>query len=278
MRSRPRNSTRSRKPRQRSAAPRAPELAKKATHATVENVAALSQLLAERWPNVAVELDHKNAYELLVATVLAAQNTDKNINTITPALFAKYPDPASLAAADQTELEQLIFKSGFFRNKAANLLAMMRKVVADYGGELPRTMEELCALPGVGRKTANVVLGNAMGIASGIVVDTHISRVAPRLGLTVQHDPVKIENELMALVPKDQWIAFGNRMIHHGRYICLAQKPLCDQCPLAPLCPSAFADVPPPKPKPTPRAAKAGGKVKAKKAKPKGKAKAKARA
>jgi endonuclease-3 len=144
-------------------------------------------------------------------------------------------------------------RSGFFRAKAANLIAMARKVVADHGGVIPSTMEAMCALPGVGRKTANVVLGNTMNIASGIVVDTHISRVAPRLGLTVQHDPVKIEQELMALVPKDQWIVWGNRMIHHGRYICLAKNPLCDQCPLAPLCPSAFADVMPGKPKPAPR-------------------------
>lgn len=230
----------------------------------MEHVAALSQLLAQRWPAVRVELDHEDAYQLLVATILAAQNTDKNINTITPALFAKYPDASALAEASQGELEQLIFRSGFYRNKATNLIAMARKVVADHGGQIPDTIEALSALPGVGRKTANVVLGNAMGIASGIVVDTHISRVAPRLGLTVQHDPVKIENELMALVPRDQWIAWGNRMIHHGRYLCVANNPQCDQCPLAPLCPSAFADVMPPKPAPTPRV-----KAPAKKSKPK---------
>jgi len=201
-----------------------------------------------------VELDHRNAYELLVATILAAQATDKLINTITPGLFDRYPDPTALAAADQAELEKMIFHTGYYRNKAAALLNMARKVVADHGGQIPNTMEGLCGLPGVGRKTANVVLGNAMGIAAGIVVDTHISRVAPRLGLTVQHDPAKIEQELMALVPRDQWIRWGNRMIHHGRYICLAKKPQCDQCPLAPLCPSAFADVPPPKPRPMPRA------------------------
>ncbi len=202
-----------------------------------------------------VELDHRNAYELLVATILAAQNTDKNINTITPALFEKYPDARALAQAKQGELEQLIFRSGFYRNKATNLIAMATKVVALHGGEIPNTIEAMSALPGVGRKTANVVLGNAMNIASGIVVDTHISRVAPRLGLTVQHDPVKIETELGALVPQDQWIAWGNRMIHHGRYICLAKNPLCDQCLLAPLCPSAFADVMPAKPAPAARTA-----------------------
>lgn len=200
-----------------------------------------------------VELDHKNAYELLVATILAAQNTDKNINTITPALFEKYPDARALAKANQADLEKIILRSGFYSQKAKSLIGMATKVVAEHGGEIPNTMEAMVQLPGVGRKTANVVLGNTMNIASGIVVDTHISRVAPRLGLTVQHDPVKIENELAALVPKDEWIVWGNRMIHHGRYICLAKNPLCDQCPLAPLCPSAFADVMPAKPKPTPR-------------------------
>ena len=254
--SRPRNSTPSSKPRQGSGKRSPQQPLKKATHATVEHVTTLSQLLGERWPEVRVELDHTNAYQLLVATILAAQNTDKNINTITPALFARYPDARSLAQAKQGELEQLIFRSGFYRNKAANLIAMATKVVADHDGEIPNTMERLCSLPGVARKTANVVLGNTMNIAAGIVVDTHISRVAPRLGLTVQHDPVKIENELMGLVPQDQWIAWGNRVIHHGRYICLAKSPLCDQCPLAPLCPSAFADVMPAKPMPAPRPAK----------------------
>ncbi len=253
MRSRPRNSTPAKKPRQGTGKPKASQPLKKATHATAEHVRALSQLLAERWPEVRVELDHKNAYELLVATILAAQNTDKNINTITPALFEKYPDARALAQATQGELEQLIFRSGFYRNKATNLIAMATKVVAQHGGEIPNTIEAMSALPGVGRKTANVVLGNAMNIASGIVVDTHISRVAPRLGLTVQHDPVKIETELAAIVPQEQWIAWGNRMIHHGRYICLAKNPLCDQCPLTPLCPSAFADVMPAKPAPAGR-------------------------
>jgi endonuclease III len=192
---RSRNSTPAREPRQGSSKPKPSQPLKKATHATVEHVSTLSQLLAERWPDVRVELDHQNAYQLLVATVLAAQNTDKNINTITPAVFAKYPDPRALAAADQGELEQLIFRSGFYRNKAASLIAMMKVIVDKHGGEIPNTIEALSALPGVGRKTANVVLGNTMNIASGIVVDTHISRVAPRLGLTVQHDPVKIENE-----------------------------------------------------------------------------------
>lgn len=276
MRSRPRNSTPANKPRQGSGKPKASQPLKKATHATPEHVTALSQLLAERWPSVRVELDHTNAYQLLVATILAAQNTDKNINTITPALFEKYPDATALAAANQTELEKIILRSGFYSQKAKNLIAMATKVVTEHGGEIPNTIDAMVKLPGVGRKTANVVLGNTMNLATGIVVDTHISRVAPRLGLTVQHDPVKIENELMGLVPQDQWIVWGNRMIHHGRYICVAKNPLCDQCPLAPLCPSAFADVMPAKPKAQPRTAKAAPAKKAR-AKPAAKRKVKAR-
>jgi endonuclease III len=273
MRSRPRNSTPANKPRQGTGKGKPSQPLKKATHATAAHVTALSQLLAERWPEVRVELDHENAYQLLVATILAAQNTDKNINTITPALFEKYPDAKALAQANQTELERIILRSGFYSQKAKNLIAMATKVVAEHGGEIPNTMEAMVKLPGVGRKTANVVLGNTMNIASGIVVDTHISRVAPRLGLTVQHDPVKIENELTALVPQDQWIVWGNRMIHHGRYICLAKNPLCDQCPLAPLCPSAFADVMPAKPAPAPRKPAAAAKKPKTKAAPKRKVK-----
>jgi len=229
--------------------------------------------LAERWPAVVVELDHQNAYQLLVATILAAQSTDKLINTVTPALFAKYPDPASLARADQAELEPMIFKTGFYRMKARHLIGMAQAIVTGHGGVVPETMEGLCALPGVARKTANVVLGNALGKHEGIVVDTHVTRVAARLGLTAQTDPVKIEQELMQLVPRDQWTAFGNRMIHHGRYICLAKQPKCDECLLAPICPSAYlgaASEPAPKARPravvkvTKAVAKAAKSVKAK--------------
>jgi len=218
---------------------RAGSKSRRATHATPEAAAAVAALLAERWGDVQVELDHQNAYQLLVATILAAQSTDKLINTITPVVFARYPDPAALAQADPAELEPMIFKTGFFRNKARALIGSAQAIVANHGGQVPDTMEGLCGLPGVARKTANVVLGNALGKQVGIVVDTHISRVAPRLGLTVQTDPVKIEQELMALVPQDQWTIFGNRMIHHGRYVCVAAKPQCDTCLLAPICPSA---------------------------------------
>ena len=186
-----------------------------------------------------VELDHTNAYQLLVATILAAQSTDKLINTVTPALFARYPDPAALARADQAELESMIFSTGFYRNKAKHLIGMARKVVEAHGGEIPATMAELTGLPGVARKTANVVLGSALGINDGVVVDTHVSRLAPRLGLTRETEPVKIEQDLMRLVPRDQWSLFAHRVIWHGRRVCHAKKPDCDHCTLAPLCPSA---------------------------------------
>jgi endonuclease-3 len=197
-------------------------------------------LLAEKWPDAAVELDHENAYQLLVATILSAQSTDKMINTITPALFAKYPDAAALARATQEELEPMIFKSGFYRNKAKSLLGMARKVVENHRGQIPDTMEELIALPGVARKTANVVLGSAFGKPEGIVVDTHVARVANRLGLTTETDPVKIEQDLMTLLPREQWTPFAHRLIWHGRRVCHAKQPDCNHCLLAPHCPSAF--------------------------------------
>lgn len=200
----------------------------------------MSRILAEKWPNATVELDHRNAYELLVATILAAQSTDKMINTITPALFARYPDPAALALAEQTDVEQLIFKSGFYRMKAKHIIEMARAVVANHGGNVPDTMAALVALPGVARKTANVVLGCALGKNEGVIVDTHVMRVSNRLGITSQQEPAKIEQDLMAVVPRDEWTKFANRMIWHGRYLCQAKTPLCDQCPLAPVCPSAM--------------------------------------
>ena len=186
-----------------------------------------------------VELDHANAYHLLVATILAAQSTDKLINTVTPALFARFPDPAALARADQAELEPMIFSTGFYRMKAKNLIGMARRVVENHAGEIPSTMEELVELPGVARKTANVVLGSALGKNEGVVVDTHVTRLAARLGLTEHTEPAKIEQDLMRLVPRDQWSIFAHRLIWHGRRVCHAKKPDCDHCTLAPLCPSA---------------------------------------
>lgn len=203
-----------------------------------------------------VELDHRDAYQLLVATILAAQSTDKMINTVTPGLFARYPDASALARADQGELEQMVHSTGFFRMKAKHLIEMARAVVERHGGQIPETMEELCALPGVARKTANVVLGCAFGKDEGFIVDTHVTRVAGRLGLTRETEPEKIERDLMALVPQDQWTRFANRLIWHGRRVCHAKKPDCEHCALAPMCPS-FAlftrPAPPARPESKPR-------------------------
>jgi endonuclease-3 len=205
---------------------------------TRDEVAAIGARLAELWPDAVVELDHRDAYQLLVATILAAQSTDKMINTVTPGLFARYPDPAALARADQAELEQQIHSTGFFRMKAKHLIAAARAIVERHGGRVPETMEELCALPGVARKTANVVLGCALGKNEGFIVDTHVTRLAGRLGLSREAEPEKIERDLMELVPRDQWTRLANRLIWHGRRICLAKKPDCEHCALAPLCPS----------------------------------------
>ncbi len=199
----------------------------------------IAELLGKTWPNAVVELDHRNAYQLLVATILSAQSTDKMINTITPALFETYPDPAALAKAEPSELEPTIYKSGFFRNKAKSLIGMARAVMEHHGGVIPDTMDALTSLPGVARKTANVVLGSALGKNVGIVVDTHVARVAARLGLTKQTDPVKIEQELMAILPQEQWTDFAHRVIWHGRRVCGAKAPDCDHCSLAPHCPAA---------------------------------------
>src|SRR5687767_10284623 len=168
--------------------------------ATPENAMQIAALLEQKWPDAVCELNHQNAYQLLVATILSAQSTDKMINTLTPALFEKYPDARALASADQAELEPMIFKSGFYRMKAKHLIAMARECVAKHGGEIPQTMAELIALPGVARKTANVVLGTAMGKNEGVVVDTHVMRLAQRLGLTREEEPIKNEQDLMNLV------------------------------------------------------------------------------
>jgi endonuclease III len=211
----------------------------KTARKTQQNVAEIAALLAEQWPDAYVELDHENAFQLLVATILAAQSTDKMINTITPALYAKYPDAYALAAADPSEVEPLIFKSGFFRNKAKAIVGMARALVERHGGQVPETMAELVELPGVARKTANVVLGNALGKAEGIVVDTHVTRLSQRLGLTQETDPVKIEQDLIAVLPREEWTPFANRLIWHGRRVCHAKKPDHEHCLLAPICPSA---------------------------------------
>ena len=200
---------------------------------------AILEILQRTWPKATCELNFKNGYQLTVATILSAQSTDKGVNLVTPALFRRYPTPARLARADHGELEALVHSTGFFRQKARSLVRMAQTVVSEFGGEIPRTMEEMIVLPGVARKTANVVLGSAYRIPSGVVVDTHVIRVAGRLGLTREVDPVKIERDLMSAAPQERWIDLGHQLIWHGRRICHARKPACETCPLAPVCPSA---------------------------------------
>jgi endonuclease-3 len=193
--------------------------------------------LARLYPDSHCALVHKDAYQLLVATILSAQCTDVRVNLVTPSLFERFPDARALAQADLAEVESLIHSTGFFRSKAKNLVGMSSQVVEQHGGEIPRDLESLTALAGVGRKTANVVMGNAFGIASGVVVDTHVKRLAYRLGLTVSHDPLVIERDLMRLVPRTQWVNLSHRLIDHGRKVCAAQRPKCAECGLESLCP-----------------------------------------
>lgn len=192
------------------------------------------------YPDAHCELVHwQTPLQLLVAVILSAQCTDERVNQVTPALFARFPDAAAFAAADPTELEALIHSTGFYRNKAKHIREACKKIVEKHGGQVPRTMAELIALPGVARKTANVVLGTAFGIPSGVVVDTHIGRLAGRLGMTAASDPKKIEEDLMQAWPQERWILAGHRLIWHGRRVCSARKPRCAECTMVPLCPSA---------------------------------------
>ena len=212
-----------------------------ATRKKPNQIPRLLKALHERYGNAECALDHKNAFELLAATILSAQCTDKRVNMVTPALFKRFPTPAAMAKADPGEMEDLVRTTGFFRNKAKSLIGMAAALQHDHAGEVPRTLEALIKLPGVARKTANVVLGVAYGIAVGVVVDTHVGRLSRRLGLTQHTDAVKVEKDLQALLPPDEWIGFSHMLIHHGREVCAARKPVCDQCMLADLCPSAFA-------------------------------------
>lgn len=188
------------------------------------------------YPNATCALTHRNAWELLVATILSAQCTDKRVNEVTPGLFAKYPTVADLASANQAELAQDIRSTGFFNNKAKSLIGAAKRVLSDFAGEVPRTMEEMLTIPGAARKTANVVLGTAYGIASGVVVDTHVQRISKRLDLTKHTDPGKIEKDLAKLVPQERWVLFSHQIILHGRAVCVARKPHCAECKLDPLC------------------------------------------
>ena len=204
-------------------------------------VAALVGALARHDPRPRCALDYANPFELLVAVILSAQCTDKRVNLVTPALFSRYPTPAALARAEQGDVEELIRSTGFFRNKAKNLIGAARHLVDEFGGRVPRGMDELLSLPGVARKTANVVRGECFGLADGVVVDTHVTRLARRMGLTQHIDPVKIERDLMELIPQKEWIAFSHRMIRLGRTVCTARNPACPTCPVAFHCPKIGA-------------------------------------
>ncbi|HEY1371323.1 MAG TPA: endonuclease III [Candidatus Binatia bacterium] len=200
---------------------------------------AIGQRLKTAYPGLRVPLDHKNTFELLVAVILSAQCTDEMVNRVTPELFRRYGTPEAMARAPLKSIESLIRRLGLFRAKASALKKMSRQLVERHGGEVPATMEELTGLPGVGRKTANVILGHAFGIP-GIIVDTHCKRVSRRLGLTREKDPEKIERDLVKLLPPEEWTGFSHRLVLHGRRVCYARKPDCADCPVNDLCPSAF--------------------------------------
>ncbi|RMI09745.1 endonuclease III [Cellulomonas triticagri] len=210
--------------------------------ALVRRARRVNRALAERWPDARCELDFRSPLELLVATVLSAQTTDVRVNQVTPVLFTRYPDAAAYAGADPAELEALIRPTGFFRAKARSLTGLGRALVERFDGEVPPRLADLVTLPGVGRKTANVVLGDAFGVP-GITVDTHVGRLARRLGWTTQEDPVKVEQDIAALVPRAEWTLLSHRLIFHGRRTCHARRPDCAACPLTRDCPSALVRV-----------------------------------
>jgi len=199
-------------------------------------VAAILAKLDEAYPAATCELKHENAFQLLISTILSAQCTDVRVNQVAETLYKKYPTPEAFAHANPTELEQEIRPTGFFRNKTKSIMGASKAIIERFGGQVPRTMEELLTVPGAARKTANVVLGTAFGIASGIVVDTHVIRISNRLDLTRNEDPKKIEPDLMAVIPKEKWIVFSHQIIWHGRRVCQARKPKCVECNLAKIC------------------------------------------
>lgn len=206
-----------------------------------KRVAAILELLDEHFPDPKCELDYGTPWQLIVAVILSAQCTDKRVNMVTPVLFKRYRSVKALAAAEQHEVEEIIRSTGFFRNKARNIIACAKRLVEDHGGKIPQAMELLLELPGVARKTANVVLGECYGIADGVVVDTHVKRITNLLGLTDEQDPVKIEKDLMRILPEDHWIRFAHQIILHGRRTCIARRPRCGECFLVGVCPSSQA-------------------------------------
>jgi endonuclease III len=201
-----------------------------------ERIAAILERLAEAYPSAECALHHRNAWELMVATILSAQCTDARVNMVTPGLFKKFPTPTDFAHAPLVEIEEQIRSTGFYHNKAKSLNGAARKLIAEYSGKVPETMEELLTVPGVARKTANVVLGVAFHQAVGVVVDTHVLRLSRRLELTKAIEPIQVEKDLMGIIPQDHWIAFSHEIIHHGRQVCIARKPRCVDCTLEPLC------------------------------------------
>jgi len=203
-----------------------------------QRVAEILTRLAAAYPNAECALHHRNAWELLVATILSAQCTDVRVNMVTPELFRQFPTPKAMSDASQPALEEIIRSTGFYRNKAKSILGAAKKITNDFGGKVPRTLAELTTVPGAARKTANVVLGVAYGLAEGIVVDTHVLRISRRLHLTQATEPKQVEQDLIKIIPKDHWIAYSHEIIHHGRQICIARKPKCPDCTLETVCTS----------------------------------------
>jgi endonuclease-3 len=214
-------------------------MARESKKARRERAADIFRLLEREYPGARTALEHRDPFELAVATVLSAQCTDERVNMVTPSLFRRFPRAEALAQASQEELEDLVHSTGFFRNKAKNLIGMARAVVEEYEGELPRTLAELTGLPGIGRKTANVILGNAFGIDEGVVVDTHVKRLSGRMGFTRETTPEKVEQDLMEVFPREQWTPLSHLLIFHGRGPCPARKTRCEECVVAHLCPSS---------------------------------------
>ena len=224
---------------QKSASPSKSKRGRESKRALRARVEQITVLLRATYPDAECALLYRNAWELLVSTILSAQCTDKRVNMVTPALFARFPTVEAFASASREDLETAIRSTGFFRNKAKNIQGAAHVMLEKFGGAVPKTMAELLELPGVARKTANVVLGVAFQVADGIVVDTHVSRLSQRMKLTREKDPTKIERDLMQVVPQADWIDIGHLLIHHGRALCTARKPACSECPLQDLCPSA---------------------------------------
>jgi len=214
-------------------------MARESKQARTARAAEVYDLLAAEYPDAHCELDFVDAFQLAVATILSAQTTDERVNMVTPALFKQYPDARSLADAGQEDVEEIIRSTGFFRNKAKNIIGFARGLMAEHGGKVPKSMAELSALPGVGRKTANVILGNAFGIEEGVVVDTHVRRLAALLGLTKEETPEKVEQDLMELFPPERWTLLSHLLIWHGRRCCVARRPQCGACVVSHLCPSS---------------------------------------